>query len=253
MVILLFLRYKYAKNETVKYQKILQKIHTNFVHDLYTTEAGINETKASGQTLSDRLFKTVYRISDEQIQFLRKAIDNGETVKFNADIYAFNQGNRMKLSYNQICKDQRLINLFRPVVKKVYEMAKTNLKIKQPLYVSKIQCWRWEKGQELRNHADGHTYNTITKSWRKMRGCNPDVSSVWYLSEHGKDFQGGLLEFVDSTEKILPKTGDLYVFESGPKNVHKMTRMITGNKYICTVLLTKDPSSDNDKSRLFLK
>lgn len=253
LLILLAFKYQHERQESLKYKTLLHKIHKNFIHDLCTTEAGISETKKSGQHLSQRLVKTNHEVNSSDINVLKQLIDNGTTVKFNADIYAFKQGIRKKLSYETICKNQMLVEKLKPIVKKVYDTAKTKFNIEEPLYVSKIQFWRWERGQELRNHSDGHTFDMKTNQWVRMRGCNPDISSVWYLSEHGKDFHGGLLEFVDSVEKIIPRVGDLYVFESGPKNVHKMTRIINGNKYICTILLTKDPSSNDENSKLFLE
>lgn len=69
-----------------------------------------------------------------------------------------------------------------------------------------------------------------------------------YLSNYGKEFDGGRFIFIDSSQRnqtisIEPKRGRISVFTSGSENVHFVEKVQQGIRYAITISFTCDPKS----------
>ena len=64
----------------------------------------------------------------------------------------------------------------------------------------------------------------------KNNTAHYDYSGLLYLSEYGKDFEGGLFEFFHDNGRsdtlIEPAPGRLFIFTSGRENPHRVRRMV---------------------------
>mmetsp|Transcript_29954 Transcript_29954/g.96639 ORF Transcript_29954/g.96639 Transcript_29954/m.96639 type:complete len:328 (-) Transcript_29954:75-1058(-) len=72
-----------------------------------------------------------------------------------------------------------------------------------------------------------------------------EYSGLLYLSDFGKDFQGGLFEFVDdqgaSLLQVEPRRGRLLLFASTRDNRHKVNRVTEGLRFALSFWFTCDP------------
>ena len=77
-------------------------------------------------------------------------------------------------------------------------------------------------------HVDRETYKHF------------DYSTLLYLSEAGKDFQGGNLVFMDGFRRqiVHPKVGRLVMFTSGGENIHLVEPVTSGQRYVMTISFT---------------
>ncbi|XP_043288051.1 2-oxoglutarate and iron-dependent oxygenase domain-containing protein 3-like isoform X1 [Venturia canescens] len=69
-------------------------------------------------------------------------------------------------------------------------------------------------------------------------------TSLLYLNDHGRDFEGGRLIFIDDnnvTTSIEPRKGRVTMFTSGAENLHAVERVTSGTRYALTVSFTCDP------------
>lgn len=56
-------------------------------------------------------------------------------------------------------------------------------------------------------------------------------SALLYLSSIGIDFDGGVLEFPNQNISIEPKSGTLVFFEGNHEHPHRVTEILSGNRY----------------------
>lgn len=85
-------------------------------------------------------------------------------------------------------------------------------------------------------HVDKETYSSF------------HYTSLLYLSDYQRDFQGGRFLFIDedktenrtSYASIEPKRGRVSVFTSGAENVHHIEKVTEGTRYAITISFTCD-------------
>lgn len=82
-------------------------------------------------------------------------------------------------------------------------------------------------GEAMPLHWDGSTKDLKTPSGFPTR----DYSTVFYP---GSDFSGGELHFVKLDIKIKPKNNMLLLFPSGELYNHRVEKVISGTRYMCT-------------------
>eukprot|EP01120_Amphizonella_sp_Union-15-10_P017019 TRINITY_DN9302_c0_g1_i1.p1 TRINITY_DN9302_c0_g1~~TRINITY_DN9302_c0_g1_i1.p1 ORF type:complete len:317 (-),score=33.57 TRINITY_DN9302_c0_g1_i1:42-992(-) len=88
-----------------------------------------------------------------------------------------------------------------------------------------------EHDEYWHDHVDTQTYGTFI------------YTSLLYLNDYGKDYEGGEFEFVDKETRetrltIHPKKGRLNVFTSGTENPHHVRQVISGVRYAWTIAFT---------------
>ena len=67
-----------------------------------------------------------------------------------------------------------------------------------------------------------------------------DYSALLYLSTMGTDFEGGELVFIDddSDRIVHPRAGRLVTFTSGPENLHRVRRVLSGRRIVLAMWFT---------------
>lgn len=71
-------------------------------------------------------------------------------------------------------------------------------------------------------------------------------TSLLYLTDYGRDFQGGRFVFMDKdnvTRAVEPRKARVTMFTSGSENVHYVEKVTSGTRYALTVSFTCDPTS----------
>ena len=89
--------------------------------------------------------------------------------------------------------------------------------------------WEMERGHVYWNaHVD------------KANIATYDYSALLYLNEFGTDFEGGEFEFVDddANRMVQPRAGRLILFTSGPENLHRVRRVVSGTRYVLAMWFT---------------
>ncbi|XP_038066130.1 2-oxoglutarate and iron-dependent oxygenase domain-containing protein 3-like isoform X2 [Patiria miniata] len=89
-------------------------------------------------------------------------------------------------------------------------------------------------------HVDKETYETF------------DYTSLLYLADYQKDFEGGRFIFTDkgSNMTVEPKLGRLSFFTSGSENPHYVERITKGTRYAITVSFTCDKTKAIEHPKL---
>lgn len=79
-------------------------------------------------------------------------------------------------------------------------------------------------------HVDKETYETF------------HFTSLLYLSDYKKDFEGGRFIFIDDNKHVAvePRKGRLSIFTSGSENTHHVERVVNGSRYAMTISFTCD-------------
>ncbi|KDR14448.1 2-oxoglutarate and iron-dependent oxygenase domain-containing protein 3-like [Zootermopsis nevadensis] len=80
-------------------------------------------------------------------------------------------------------------------------------------------------------HIDKETYESF------------HYTSLLYLADYGRDFQGGRFVFIDgdnTNRTVEPRKGRVSMFTSGSENVHYVERVTSGTRYALTVSFTCD-------------
>ncbi|PSN30117.1 2-oxoglutarate and iron-dependent oxygenase domain-containing protein 3 [Blattella germanica] len=80
-------------------------------------------------------------------------------------------------------------------------------------------------------HVDKETYESF------------HYTTLLYLADYGRDFQGGRFVFVDNDKAnrtIEPRKGRVSMFTSGSENLHFVERVTAGTRYAITVSFTCD-------------
>ncbi|XP_076238808.1 2-oxoglutarate and iron-dependent oxygenase domain-containing protein 3 [Calliopsis andreniformis] len=81
-------------------------------------------------------------------------------------------------------------------------------------------------------HVDKKTYESFF------------YTSLLYLNDYGRDFQGGRFIFIDKDNvntTIEPRKGRVSMFTSGSENLHAVEKVLSGVRYALTVSFTCDP------------
>ncbi|XP_033350688.1 2-oxoglutarate and iron-dependent oxygenase domain-containing protein 3-like [Bombus vosnesenskii] len=71
-------------------------------------------------------------------------------------------------------------------------------------------------------------------------------TTLLYLSDFGRDFEGGRFMFVDKNNVktvIEPRKGRVSMFTSGSENLHEVERVQSGTRYALTISFTCDPNA----------
>ncbi|XP_069701340.1 2-oxoglutarate and iron-dependent oxygenase domain-containing protein 3-like [Periplaneta americana] len=80
-------------------------------------------------------------------------------------------------------------------------------------------------------HVDKETYESF------------HYTSLLYLADYGRDFQGGRFVFIDgdnTNRTVEPRKGRVSMFTSGSENLHYVERVTAGTRYALTVSFTCD-------------
>ncbi|KAJ9595057.1 hypothetical protein L9F63_013654 [Diploptera punctata] len=81
-------------------------------------------------------------------------------------------------------------------------------------------------------HVDKETYESF------------HYTSLLYLADYGRDFEGGRFVFIDKDDNtnrtVEPRKGRVSMFTSGSENVHYVERVTSGTRYAITVSFTCD-------------
>ncbi|KAG0723906.1 2-oxoglutarate and iron-dependent oxygenase domain-containing protein 3 [Chionoecetes opilio] len=80
-------------------------------------------------------------------------------------------------------------------------------------------------------HVDKETYESF------------HYTSLLYLTDYGRDFEGGRFVFIDkdSNKTVEPRKGRVSAFTSGSENLHHVEPVTGGIRYAITVSFTCDP------------
>ncbi|XP_066991993.1 2-oxoglutarate and iron-dependent oxygenase domain-containing protein 3 [Anabrus simplex] len=81
-------------------------------------------------------------------------------------------------------------------------------------------------------HVDKETYKSF------------HYTSLLYLTDYGRDFEGGRFIFIDqdkTNRTVEPRKGRVSMFTSGSENVHFVERVTSGTRFALTVSFTCDP------------
>lgn len=83
-------------------------------------------------------------------------------------------------------------------------------------------------------HIDKETYDSMY------------YTSLLYLSDYGRDFEGGRFVFIDKDHvntTVEPRKGRVSMFTSGKENLHAVEQVKSGTRYALTVSFTCDESA----------
>ncbi|XP_015516501.1 2-oxoglutarate and iron-dependent oxygenase domain-containing protein 3 [Neodiprion lecontei] len=81
-------------------------------------------------------------------------------------------------------------------------------------------------------HVDKETYKSFY------------YTSLVYLNDFGKDFEGGRFVFIDKNNvnmTVEPRKGRVSLFTSGSENLHQVEKVTSGTRYALTVSFTCNP------------
>ncbi|XP_012270421.1 2-oxoglutarate and iron-dependent oxygenase domain-containing protein 3-like [Orussus abietinus] len=81
-------------------------------------------------------------------------------------------------------------------------------------------------------HVDKETYKSF------------HYTSILYLSDYDRDFEGGRFIFVDQNNvntTMQPRKGRVLMFTSGSENLHAVEKVTSGTRYALTISFTCDP------------
>tara|TARA_B100001175_G_C19489210_1_gene631640 strand:+ start:657 stop:1214 length:558 start_codon:yes stop_codon:yes gene_type:complete len=125
--------------------------------------------------------------------------------------------------YRQI-DDSFIKKLLNEYVSQIRDKLIKHYNIQYTLYPDSIHIVRWNKGQQLQEHADAFYLDGSPNytSYRKY-------SSLVFLNN---DFEGGTFQFTKgSCDRIKPEVGKLIAFTSGLQDTHKVNIVISGTRY----------------------
>lgn len=80
-------------------------------------------------------------------------------------------------------------------------------------------------------HVDKETYESF------------HYTSLLYLNDFGRDFEGGRFVFIDKNNvnsTVEPRKGRVSMFTSGKENLHSVEKVTSGTRYALTVSFTCD-------------
>ncbi|XP_031841569.1 2-oxoglutarate and iron-dependent oxygenase domain-containing protein 3 isoform X2 [Nomia melanderi] len=83
-------------------------------------------------------------------------------------------------------------------------------------------------------HVDKETYKSFF------------YTSLLYLNDFGRDFEGGRFIFIDKDNvntTVEPRKGRVSMFTSGSENLHAVEKVQSGTRYALTVSFTCDPTA----------
>ena len=83
-------------------------------------------------------------------------------------------------------------------------------------------------------HVDKETYQSF------------DYTSLLYLNDYGRDFEGGRFIFIDKDSvntTVEPRKGRVSMFTSGSENLHAVEKVQSGIRYALTVSFTCNPNA----------
>nr|XP_006816339.1 PREDICTED: 2-oxoglutarate and iron-dependent oxygenase domain-containing protein 3-like [Saccoglossus kowalevskii] len=121
-------------------------------------------------------------------------------------------------------------NKIKAVISREFGVTKSRLHLTHPTFFSRMNN---KPAQTVHDeywhpHIDKVTYETF------------DYTSLVYLTDYGKDFDGGRFVFVDKEANwtVEPRVGRLSLFTSGSENLHYVEKVSSGTRYAITVSFT---------------
>lgn len=124
-------------------------------------------------------------------------------------------------------------------IAQIYQIDSDSLYLTHPTFFSKLNNRdpQTDHDEYWHPHIDKVTYESF------------HYTSLLYLSDHGIDFKGGRLVFIDGPMSkpkgnvtVEPRKGRVTMFTSGAENVHFVEKVTSGDRYAITVSFTCDIS-----------
>jgi predicted 2-oxoglutarate/Fe(II)-dependent dioxygenase YbiX len=123
------------------------------------------------------------------------------------------------------------------------------LRAEEPLYVNMTQLSSMGSGGVVPLHADDCMLHLDTGRWVPTFFFRK-YSALVYLDQSGRDYQGGVLEFVDAQggarmrvrvlERVVPRRGTVVLFSSGRDNAHRTTPVTRGRRHVMAIWFCAD-------------
>jgi len=122
-------------------------------------------------------------------------------------------------------------------IAEIFQISADNLYLTHPTFFSRLTNLepKTEHDEYWHVHVDKVTYESF------------HYTSLLYLSDHGVEFEGGRLVFLDgpldkptNNVTLEPRKGRVAMFTSGAENVHYVERVSKGTRYAITVSFTCD-------------
>ena len=136
--------------------------------------------------------------------------------------------------YRQI-EDSFIKNLLTDYVSRIRDKLINHYSIPEPIYPDSIHIVRWNKGQQLGEHADAF-YLDGKPNYTPYR----KYSSIVFLNDA---FEGGTLQFTKGACDIIkPEVGKLVAFTAGLNDTHKVNIVTSGTRYTLACWFTNNAS-----------
>ena len=160
----------------------------------------------------------------------------------------------LKLLYPQDGSEQNVFNqdqlkLYKDAMERIrtrvaHEFGLSRLYFTAPTFITRLVGNPQWQPQEIHDeywhpHVD------------KQNTDHYDYSGLVYLSNHGTDFTGGELAFIDKdadgrtvANTVQPRAGRLAAFTSGDENLHHARKVETGVRYVMSMWFTCDKAKE---------
>ena len=137
----------------------------------------------------------------------------------------------------------------------IHQVAKSKLYHTAPTFIARLAPFPPPEERVTQHVHDEYWHLHCDKNNTE----HYDYSALVYLSEYGKDFEGGVFQFEDEDPvnkgktkitKVYPEKGTLLTFSSGIENAHRVTPVTKGCRLAWSLWFTCDPEKKFLKSRL---
>jgi len=133
---------------------------------------------------------------------------------------------------------RRVIRNLKRQVERAFGITTTSLHFTAPTFIARLSglnaTWSPASPHDEYWHAHVDRENT----------AHYDYSGLLYLSDYGRDFDGGLFQFLDPTANttVEPRRGRLLLFAASSENRHRVHRVTAGLRYVLSFWFTLDPA-----------
>ncbi|XP_062216259.1 uncharacterized protein LOC133916558 isoform X2 [Phragmites australis] len=130
---------------------------------------------------------------------------------------------------------------FVPVRERLRDAVESFFSCHFDLFIEFTGLISWCKGASIGWHSDDN------KPYLRQRA----FTAVCYLNDHGKDYEGGILQFQDGEpSSIVPVAGDVVIYTADSCNVHCVDEVTEGERLTLTLWFTRDSAYDEDPKLL---
>eukprot|EP01084_Bolivina_argentea_P074460 135082_1 len=135
--------------------------------------------------------------------------------------------------YSDIDNNKMIKNILQSAVENALDLLVDHYDISRELHPDTIQIVKWYEGQNLGEHSDAF-YVDGTPNYSFYR----KYTMIIYLNNN---FEGGEFQFTKRNVTIKPETGKLVAFSAGLYDMHKVNKVLQGNRYTIAAWFTDDP------------